>query len=63
MIASKSNPFDFDNEIDYKSFLHHETLKNVGIFERNKKFKDIQKELSENNCRLELTYPFGYKVG
>ena len=41
---------------------HKEALKQVGVFEKNKEFKDIQKAYRDIDCKLTYTFPVTYEV-
>lgn len=54
---------DFNGDVRAMSeYAHKEALKQVGVFEKNKEFKDIQKAYSDIDCKLTYTFPVPYEV-
>ena len=49
---------DFNNWNEYSKFIHNKVINDIGVYERNPEFKEIQKEIREYNCRLEYTRPY-----
>ena len=48
--------------IKYVTYIKEQALKEVGVFEKNKEFKDIQKGFRDNNCKLTYTFPDDYNI-
>lgn len=54
---------DFNNDVGAMSlYAHQEAIKKVGVFEKNKEFKDIQKGYSDIDCKLTYTFPVPFEV-
>ncbi len=47
----------------YVDYVHNEALKEIGTYEKNQRFKDIQKGFSNINCKLTYTFPQDYNIG
>ena len=44
---------EFKSYDDIVKYAHNKVIEEMGVFEQNKEFKEIQKEFRENNCNLE----------
>lgn len=55
--------FGTDTIENVEKKVHKETIAEVGVFEKNKEFKEIQKEFRDINCKLDYKFPFDFKIG
>lgn len=54
---------DFDNTEQYVDYCMKETFKEIGVFQKNSEFKDIQREYRAMGVKLLYTFPRPYHVG
>ncbi len=52
---------DMSNE-ERVEYIHKETIKEIGLFEQSKEFKNIQKEFRDLDCKLVYEFPQEYQV-